>query len=325
MKNKSILPGSSKRRPRRVRQTRISYALYFVGVSMLLLCFAVAFAGPRAANEERAEANTTAVKVVTSFDTLMIPVPVRTVARGERLSKVPLRQIKWPNDDSSTPYVTNIKEHEDSVATTTLPANLPIPLAGISKNAVESNAVVDGIPEGMRAITVRVDAESAVEGWARSGNFVDVIVLRQSKKSGVGIEAKVIAENVRILSAGRSTEPLAGQASAPSAPATVTLLTSQEDALKVKTAASVGKLTFSLRGFDDEAPTLATAMSQKTLLQEAKTYFPKRRSYRGTAIGPNGRKFVLGKDSRWIQSGEGLSDASVSSTRSRAQLSTETQ
>jgi Flp pilus assembly protein CpaB len=265
-------------------------------------------------------AGAASVKVVTGFDTVMIPVPLRTVARGERLAQIPLSQVKWPNDASITPYLRSIQGYEDSVATFSLPANLPIPLAGISKNAVESNAVVDGIPDGMRAITVRVDAESAVEGWARSGNFVDVIVLRQSKKSGVGIEAKVIAENVRILSAGRSTEPLAGQASAPSAPATVTLLTTQEDALKVKTAASVGKLTFSLRGFDDEAPTLATAMSQKTLLDEAKTFFPKQKSFRGIAVGPNGRKFVLGNDSRWIESGGRPFDSQSIDAKARARL-----
>lgn len=69
----------------------------------------------------------------------------------------------------------------------------------------------------------------AVEGWAQTGNFVDVIVLRQSGDPDLGIEAKVIAENVKILSIVSTVEQLSQNANAVRPPPTVTLLVSAED------------------------------------------------------------------------------------------------
>jgi Flp pilus assembly protein CpaB len=140
-----------------------------------------------------------------------------------------------------------------------------------------------------------------VEGWVRSGSFVDVILLKQEQSSRSGISAKIIAENVRILSAGRSTEPLNGQTSAPRAPATVTMLVSQANALKIKTAASVGKLTFSLRGIGDTEPAIARTVNQGELLDSAKNIIPKKQAYKGRATGPDGKTYVLGADSQWVR------------------------
>ncbi len=220
------------------------------------------------------------------------------------MGNLPFARTKWPKSSMTNAYITNEQDAASAVALTPLPAHLPVPIEAVSSAAGDSNAVVDGIPQGYRAITVRVDAESAVEGWARSGNYVDVIVLRQSSDREVGVEAKVIAERVKILSAGRSTEPLSGSSAAPSAPPTITLLVSQEDALKIKTAANVGKLTFSLRGTGDESPAIATAMNQKSLLGAARTIAPKAPRYVGTAKGPDGKAYVLAEDARWIRAPE---------------------
>ena len=147
-----------------------------------------------------------------------------------------------------------------------------------------------------------VDAESAVEGWARSGSFVDVILLRMTDNTRKGLEAKIIAENVKILSANRSTEPIGGSTTAPRAPTTVTILATQEDALTIKTAASIGKLTFALRGRDDQSPTLVTTMNQQRLLGQSRDVSNQVSSLKGFAKAPDGRVFVLGGDAKWIRS-----------------------
>jgi Flp pilus assembly protein CpaB len=242
-----------------------------------------------------------AVKVVNDYDTVLLPTPLRPIAKGEKLGSVAFAKTKWPKSSLNTNYVNNEADYASAVALTPLPAHLPIPISAVAVGAADANAVVEGIPAGFRAITVRVDAESAVEGWARSGNYVDVIVLRQSNDREVGVEAKIIAENVKILSAGRSTEPLSGQGSAPNAPPTVTLLVSQEDALKIKTAANVGKLTFSLRGVGDSSPSVSLAMNQKSLLGNVHNVVPKKQRYVGTAKGPDGNTYVLSEDARWIR------------------------
>lgn len=144
-----------------------------------------------------------------------------------------------------------------------------------------------------------MDAESAVEGWARSGNYVDVILVRMARDSSSALESAVIAENVRILSAGSSAVPMAGEQTTAHAPSTVTLLTSQEDALKIKTAVNLGKLTFALRGTGDRSPTIARLANQHALLNapQARTAEP----YKGKAKGPDGKLYVLDSHSQWLR------------------------
>ncbi len=241
--------------------------------------------------------------LVTDDDLISIPTPSRTVAKGERLENIPLTTISWPKSRLTSEYLNNSENYKNWTTTTPLPKLLPIPLSALSNINNDKNQVTEGIPQGMRAITVRVDIESAVEGWAQSGNFVDVILVRQSKNSENGLESKVIAENIKILSAGSSAQAQTADSIAPKAPATVTLLTSQEEALKIKTAISIGKLTFALRGNGDNLKTASLEMNQKTLLGISNKVIPiEKKDYTGMAKGPDGKVYLLEGSSKWIQS-----------------------
>lgn len=242
------------------------------------------------------------IKTTPEDEMIAIPMPSRNISRGENIRDVEFVARKWPKSQLSTEYITSLTEYHNAITLTVLPKHLPVLKSSLSLTRQDSNAVVEGIPEGMRAITVKVDAESAVEGWARSGNFVDVIVIRNAQDSALGLESKVIAENVKILSAGRSANPSDSNATTAQPPATATLLVSQEDALKIKTAANVGKLTFSLRGAGDQAPTIALAMDQKRLLGGAKTIEAKNTVIKGRAQGPDGKQYILTDKSEWLKS-----------------------
>ncbi len=238
-------------------------------------------------------------KSATSF---RIDVPTRSVSRGENLSSVPFTSVEWPTMVNASAFVSSRSQISDKFATEQLTAFSPIPLSAISDSGAEVNAVVEGIPQGFRAISVKVDVESSVEGWAQTGNYVDVIVLRQTRESNLGIEAKVIAENVKILSTGSTVEQVGQGVNAVRPPPTVTLLVSAEDALRIRTASTIGKLTFSLRGLGDSSAPSALSMNEKTLLGlnygnsiEAKTH------YKGQARGPDGKLYVLDSDSRWVK------------------------
>lgn len=235
-------------------------------------------------------------------DTILIPTPTRAIARGEKLRNVEYVETRWPRSRVSGSYITDISQYLNAVALTALPEHVPISSSQVTTEVVESNAVVEGIPEGMRAITVKVDIESAVEGWAQSGNYVDVIVLRTSPESASGLETKVIAENVKILSAGRAAIPAHLGETAPQTPATITLLTSQEDALKIKTAAALGKLTFALRAKGDISPTLSLAMNQKSLLGGTLPVVKKSFEFKGYARDAQGQLYVLDERGHWIRS-----------------------
>ncbi len=290
-------------KPKRLRRPgNLNTAISVVSIVIAVLSLVVGFR-PSASD---AKSGTETVRIVTDDDSIDIPAPGRPVARGERLSNVPIVRMKWPKSKVSLQYVSDIAEFKDAVARTTLPQMLPIPVSALSLTPIENNGVIEAIPQGMRAITVRVDAESAVEGWAQSGSFIDVILVR--KPGGVDgdrLETKIIAENVRILSAGRSAEPSPADQTAPKTPSTVTLLTTQEDALKIKAAANLGKLTFALRGNGDQGPTTSLSLDERGLFGAAKLASPKL-DYLGMARGPDGQTYVLDQTSNWLPAAESI-------------------
>lgn len=109
-----------------------------------------------------------------------------------------------------------------------------------------TNLITANIPEGYRAVTIRVDATSSVEGWARAGANVDVVWASTIRgRQGV----TVIVQNAKVLSAERQVET--GTQPGTPVPSTVTLLVTADDAAKIQLATTTGSLSLSLRGDDD--------------------------------------------------------------------------
>jgi Flp pilus assembly protein CpaB len=286
------------KKPRKIHSFSRSAMLpwYLLGIVLLLF---ILFVGVRLqVDSSQAVASVQNEVVMVSLD-----VPSRQVKKGEALNQVPFTTIQWPGSSAAGKFIVSKESYKDFYAATILPAFSPVSISSISQTPLDINVVAGGIPSGYRAITVKVDVESAVEGWAQTGNFVDVILMKQSKDPELGIEAKVIAENVKILSAGASAEIPGGGVKNTQAPPTVTLLVSQEDALKVRTAATIGKLTFALRGIGDESPTLAVHMSQKNLLGGSRslTLDKVKERIKGKAKGPDGSIYILDSNSEWIE------------------------
>jgi len=98
--------------------------------------------------------------------------------------------------------------------------------------------MVFALSSGLRAVGVRVNAESSVSGFASLPNsLVDVIVT--TRGSG-GSRSQVLLQNVRVLSA--DTEIRRGAASGSSPSQTVSLALTPEDALKLALARETGSL-----------------------------------------------------------------------------------
>jgi Flp pilus assembly protein CpaB len=182
--------------------------------------------------------------VVAEFDTVQIPVPAQAVEIGTRVKDIKFKTVAFPKHQIPVGSITALAEVSEAVTIAPLPANVPLFKANLSFSATGTNPVMERIPQGMRAMTVRVDATAAVEGWAGSGSVVDVLLVEKDRTT-------VVAENVKILSAERSVTPVEGQA-APNVPSTVTLLVSQEQCLAINTAIPRGRIAFALRSARDQ-------------------------------------------------------------------------
>lgn len=114
------------------------------------------------------------------------------------------------------------------------------------------NLITARIPEGFRAVSISVDAESGVEGWARPGAKVDVVWSTQQRGRQM---VSTIVENAEVLSAARSTETTMNdnRDSSKPLPSQITLLVAVKDAQKIQLAKASGSLTLNLRGDGEEA------------------------------------------------------------------------
>jgi Flp pilus assembly protein CpaB len=200
------------------------------------------------------------------YNTIEVPVPVRPVPAGTVVRDIKTRLEKFPDHQIPHGALRDLSLIPDQVTLVALPGGLPIMEANIGSLDEATNPILGRIPPGMRAMTVKVDATAAVEGWARSGSIVDVLLVEKTKTT-------VVAEQVRIISAERSLSPVdtaRGSGANSGVPSTVTLLVTQEQCLAINTAVPLGKIAFALRSAKDAEQWRDTHFSSEDLSQTKK-------------------------------------------------------
>jgi pilus assembly protein CpaB len=99
------------------------------------------------------------------------------------------------------------------------------------------------IPQGMRAVSVRVNDVVSVAGFVQPGSHVDVLATGQG--GGNDRQTTTVLENVLVLAVGKSLDrnPLADAQTAP----VITLAVSPDDAQKLALVSQEGRIQLSLR------------------------------------------------------------------------------
>jgi pilus assembly protein CpaB len=109
------------------------------------------------------------------------------------------------------------------------------------------------IPEGMRAISVRVNEVVGVAGYVLPGNRVDVLATANPTSQQSDMTTKVILSNVQVLTAGTRMEQAPD--SKPVQVTVVTLLVFPEQSERLALASTEGKIQLALRNpLDQGAP-----------------------------------------------------------------------
>lgn len=116
------------------------------------------------------------------------------------------------------------------------------------------------VPEGKRAVTLEVNEVSGVAGMLTPGAHVDLVQTIQAKGEkgqDIGLMAKTIVENLKVIAVGRRlSTPTAAPGTAPEAEQapvrSVTLLASAEQAEAIDLASHVGSPRLVLRNGADE-------------------------------------------------------------------------
>ena len=236
----------------RVYQTDKGRALVFVSVAGLVFFSAAAYLliGAEDAQTVQPKAFVEVIKQ-TPIDMVEVLVPIQTIEQGKALEPAQFRKEKRVKEGLSPKVVRDFDEIQGFYARTLIVPEQPLHSDYITKTR-PVNEIIQQIPEGFRAVTIRVDQISSVEGWARPGALVDVVWA--SKVNGQAA-VTVIVEGAKILSAERITENQNqggpnGDVKNPNGavPSTVTLLVTSDDANKIQLATTAGSLSLNLRG-----------------------------------------------------------------------------
>ena len=149
------------------------------------------------------------------------------------------------------------------------------------------------IPEGYRAMTVKVDDVVGVSGFIMPGSFVDVIaiIVSASQQNGEPI-SKIVLQNIKVLASGTKIDSPENQRE-PANVKAVTLQVTPEQAEKLVLAANEGKLQLVMRNYSDQEDAQTNGANKKSLLGGSYTPPPPPKTEKAEGLKPEPAKPVV--------------------------------
>jgi pilus assembly protein CpaB len=124
------------------------------------------------------------------------------------------------------------------------------------------------IPEGYRAMTVKVDDVVGVSGFIMPGSHVDIVaVITPQNRDGYNGDpiSKIVLQNIKVLATGPKIDSPENQRE-PNSVKAVTLQVTPEEAEKLALAANQGSLQLVMRNYSDRDDSDTTGASKEGLL-----------------------------------------------------------
>ncbi len=253
---KNGMPISTSRFGARIEKNNPKKQLILAGIIVSLGLGVISFT---LSGSEKQPSTTVSVQPIE--DLVSVLVPVRDIQVGEQLNSSLFRFEKRLGSTLPKGTITSVDQIADKYARVSLTQGMIVTEEHIVSSK-PTNLITANIPEGYRAVTIRVNETSSVEGWARPGANVDVLwVGHIGGKQGL----TTIVENAKVLSAERQVDSNTPMGA--SVPSTVTLLVTSQDAAKIQLAATTGTLSLLLRGDSDLSSSgIKTALTIDDLL-----------------------------------------------------------
>ncbi len=198
-----------------------------------------------------------------------IVVAAKNVSMGAILKAEDLKTIPWPGDVDLAGSFGKIDDAVGRGAILPLAANEPVLEARLAPKG--SGGLTAAIPEGMRALAVKVNDVVGVAGFAVPGTRVDVVL--SGSPEGNDFEfSKTILENVQVLSAGQDVE--IDREGKPKNVQVITLLLTPEQAQKLALGSIDGQIRLALRNPMDQKVADPAPVSKKALYQQGEAEAP---------------------------------------------------
>ena len=190
-------------------------------------------------------------------DAVDVVVAAEDLPVGTRLRSEQLKVVAWPARTPVPGAFSDPKALVDRGVISTIGTNEPITATKVA--GLESGAGLPPvIPQGMRAMSIRVNDVIGVAGYVVPGTRVDVLVTVREDGPENGRQdpiARTVVSNVEVLTAGTAIDQTRAKDGKPQPATVVTLALTPEDGEKIALAQSEGKLSLALRNPLDVEPT----------------------------------------------------------------------
>jgi pilus assembly protein CpaB len=197
-------------------------------------------------------------------DTVEVVVTTGRIGLGTMLEPSHLRVIEWPRASEMEGTFSRIEDVAGRGLIATVFANEPILDTKLAPAGVGAG-LSTAIPEGMRAVAVKVNDVIGVAGFALPGTRVDVVLSGSPEEGNDTDTAKIFLENVQVLASGQNVEQDGnGQ---PQQVQVITLLVTPEDAQRLALASVDGQIQLALRNPLDVEPSDPEAVVRRSLYE----------------------------------------------------------
>jgi pilus assembly protein CpaB len=200
---------------------------------------------------------------------------------GAELRADDLRLIEWPASAVPAGAFSTVKELVGRGVIQPITINEPI-LPGKLASVEAGAGLPPAIPEGMRALSVRVNEVIGVAGYVLPGTRVDVVATVSPTDQRLDTTSKVILTNVQVVAAGTKIERDVDN-DKPVAVTVVTLLVDPSEAERLTLASTEGKIQLALRNPMDKSRPQTPGVKPPALLGYVAATRPAQAATRVTA------------------------------------------
>jgi pilus assembly protein CpaB len=184
-------------------------------------------------------------------------------------SKIVVEQImvvQFPKESTPDGAYDTAEKLAGRVAVVNIAAREPITEARLAPEGTAAGLSAV-IPEGYRAMTVKVDDAAGISGFIQPGTMVDVVVTIDPAEGAARQDpvSKIVLQNIKVLANGQNIDKPENEREANSVKA-VTLQVTPEQAEKLALASAEGKLQLVMRNQIDQGDEQTPGVNKRNLL-----------------------------------------------------------
>jgi pilus assembly protein CpaB len=185
---------------------------------------------------------------------------------GSKIVAEQITVVQFPKESTPDGTYDSVEKLAGRVAVVTIAAREPITEARLAPEGTAAGLSAV-IPEGYRAMTVKVDDAAGISGFIQPGTMVDVVVTIDPAEGASRQDpvSKIVLQNIKVLASGQNIDKPENEREANSVKA-VTLQVTPEQAEKLALASNEGRLQLVMRNQVDQGDEQTTGVNKRNLL-----------------------------------------------------------